>query len=74
MNPEIIPRLKKELKALKIKKGLASKTVGEAKRNNLPIESLINNVQQISQQIKSIESQIKDNSDVIDLVHAEKVE
>ena len=74
MNPEIIPRLKKELKALKIKKGLASKTVGEAKRNNLPIESLINNVQQISQQIKSIESQIKDNADVIDLVHAEKVE
>ena len=60
MNPVILPQLKKELKALKIEKGLASKAVGAAKKENLPLKSFIDQVQQISQKIKSIESQIKE--------------
>ncbi len=50
--------IKKRLKALKTEKGIASRTVGEARKAGQPIDEAVRRVQAISQQIRDLEQQL----------------
>ena len=60
MSPTDSDNLRQELKSLKTKKGIFSRAVGQAKQSNQPIESLVKQVQELSQQIKRTESALKE--------------
>ncbi len=60
MSSTEIKSLQQKLKELNENKGIASKAVGEAKKNDQPTDALIENVKTISTEIKLLQTKIKD--------------